>query len=171
MYENGDGIPAASITVSKEIYQIFGVGVSGVSSNNILLIESRGENAGYFTSNQNDMASMQDKLTFLGTVYIKPHPTHGISKCLDSVKIIDETTPAAMINLTDFGLFFGIESAALKEVRHINMVSMIDSFTFANEAVKLNFKRYLKDEIRSENQLINQLQPDILNVQGQEVVK
>jgi len=90
------------------------------------------------------MARLLDKLTFLDTVYMKPHPTIGISKFLKSdkrVKIKDETTLASMINLTHFRLIVGIESTALKEVRHINVVLVIDSFTFANNAVKLNFKR------------------------------
>lgn len=166
-YKNSGSISTVRIAVGEEIYQLFGVEVSGVSSDNILLFESRGEEAGCFTSYQSDLAELLDKLTLLGTVYIKPHPTHGASKLLESdtrVKMLDESMPAIMINLTNFAMIVGIESAALKEVRHTNVISVIDSFTFASDAVKLNFKSYLKDDSRSEIQfkLIEQLELDCL---------
>jgi hypothetical protein len=170
MYKTGNSILTVRITVIQEIYKIFGDAVSGVSSNNILLLESRGDYAEFISSYHSDMAVLLDKLTFLGAVYIKPHPTHGISIFLESdakVMFIDESTPAVMINLTDFAMIVGIQSAALKEVRHTKVVSVIDSFKFTNDAVKLNFNRYLKNDFRSEIQfkLIDQMTPECLIVQ------
>ena len=161
-YKNSASIPILEIEVKQEIYQRFGVSVSGGPSKNILLFESRGEDAGYFTDYQNNLSELLDRLKLLGVVYIKPHPTHGASRFLaadDDLKILNKSTPAVMIDLKDFSMIVGIESAALKEARHPNLVSVIDSFEFVNNDVKENFKKYLSDVSGSEIQfkLIEQL--------------
>jgi hypothetical protein len=154
-YKNYASIPTIRIEINEEIYERFGIPFLGGSSKNILLIESRGEDAGYFSNYKNNLTELLDKLKLLGAVYIKPHPTHGISRFLegdDGVKVFDKSTPAVMINLKEFSMVVGIESAALKEMRHTNLISVIDSFEFVNKDVKVNFKRYLKDTLGSEIQ-------------------
>lgn len=153
-YKNSASIPTLEIKVKQEIYEQFGVSVSGGLSKNILFFESRGEDAGYFSNYQNNLTELLSKLRILGAVYIKPHPTHGISRFLegDDLKVLDKSTPAVMINLKDFSMIVGIESAALKEVRHPYLVSVIDSFDFVNNDVKENFKKYLKDMLGPEIQ-------------------
>lgn len=154
-YKKSTSIPTLEIEVKQEIYEQFGVSVSGGLSKNILLFESRGEDAGYFSNYQNNFIELLSKLRLMGIVYIKPHPTHGVSrflKCDDHLKVLDKSTPAVMINLKNFSMIVGIESAALKETRHSNLVSVIDSFEFVNNDVKETFKKYLKDAQGSEIQ-------------------
>jgi hypothetical protein len=163
-YKNSTSIPTLEIKVKQEIYERFGISVSGGSSKNILLFESRGEDAGYFSNYQKNLTELLGKLRLLGAVYVKPHPTHGISRFIegdDDLRVLDKSTPAVMINLKDFSMIVGIESAALKETRHPNLVSVIDSFEFVNNDVKENFKKYLNDALCSEIQFksIDMLNP------------
>ena len=79
---------------------------------------------------------------------MKTHPTYGGSKFLKNDNRfvqLNKSTPATMINLKNFAMVIGIESAALKEIRHKNIVSIIDCFSFNDEKIKKIFKRYLKD--------------------------
>jgi hypothetical protein len=154
-YKNSASIPTLEIEINQEIYEQFGVSVSGGLTKNVLFFESRGEDAGYFSNYQINLTELLDKLKLLGSVYIKPHPTHGISRFLegdDELKVLDKSTPAVMINLKNFSMIVGVESAALKEMRHPNLVSVLDSFEFVNNDVKENFKKYLKDVQGSEIQ-------------------
>lgn len=148
-YANSETIPTIKITVKNEIYEDFGITISGGQSRNILLFESGGEAVEYFSDYRKDLKRLVDKLSLIGVVYIKPHPTHGISSFLEGdarFKFLNQSTPAIMIKLSNFSMVVGIESAALKEIQHSNVVSVIDSFSFVKSSIKHNFKSYLLDQ-------------------------
>jgi hypothetical protein len=147
-YRNSDEIINIDVKLSPEIYEDYGVNISGDLSYNILLLESLGDDSDFYCNYQNQLLVLVNKLLSNGTVYVKGHPTYGLSKILRDdkrLKYLDQSIPAAMINLKNFSLIVGIESAALKEFRHQNIVSVIDSFEVKDEAIKQNFKNYLRE--------------------------
>jgi len=147
-YRNSDEIINIDIKLNPEIYEDYGVNISGDSRCNILLLESLGDHSDFYCNYQNQILELVNKLLSNGTVYVKGHPTYGLSKILiddKRLKYLDQSIPAAMFNLKNFSLIVGIDSAALKEVRHQNIVSVIDSFEVKNEAIKQNFKNYLRE--------------------------
>ena len=157
-YKNQESIPILDIQVTDSVYKNFGIEISGDSGENILLFESLGEDGSHYMNYRRRLEGLIEQLSKLGTVYIKPHPTYGASKFLENnlmYRFLNGSTPAAMINLKQFKMIVGIDSAALKEVRHHNVISVIDSFDFTDYTVKDSFKTYLQNEAPSKIKFIS----------------
>lgn len=124
----------------------FCVSIDAGSGTNILLFESNGQEDAHFTNYDEELSHLIRVLRSLGEVHVKPHPTRGSSKQLVEmgVKVLSGDVPAAMLNLSTFRAVVGIDSAALKEVRHPNIISVIDSFSFRSAGGKATLKEYLQ---------------------------
>lgn len=124
----------------------FRVPIDTGSGTNILLFESNGHVDAHFTNYDEELSRLICTLRSLGEVYVKPHPTRGSSKQLVDmgVNLLGGEVPASLLNVSAFDAIVGIDSAALKEVRHCKIISVIDSFTFRSADGRAALKKYLQ---------------------------
>jgi hypothetical protein len=156
-YKDHDAISSLNIEVERSVYKTFGVEVTGGSHRNILLFESLGEDGSHYRNYRERLQELIERLSRIGRVSIKPHPTYGISKFLENdirCNYLDSSIPAAMINLEKFEMIVGVDSAALKEVSHHNVISVINSFEFSDNTIRDSIKKYLKNGTISEIKFI-----------------
>lgn len=131
---------------SAAMFSRFSVAMTTAPGVNVLLFESNGQEDHHFLNYEAECCLLIGALQSIGTVHVKPHPTRGFSRMLEQagVRVIAAEVPASLLQLDFFDLIVGIDSAALREVRHPRVVSVIDSFSFRSETGKTQIKAYLR---------------------------
>lgn len=131
---------------SPEMFARYGRTLAPEPGVNILLFESNGQDDRHFVNYEPDLRALIEMLQRLGTVYVKPHPSRGYSRLLAEagVRTVAAEVPASLLQPEHFAMVVGIDTAALREIRHPRVVSVIDSFSFRSGTGKKQIKAYLR---------------------------
>lgn len=134
------------MTPSPEMFSRFGRAVTPEPGVNILLFESNGQDDRHFVNYEPELTALLQALQRMGTVYVKPHPSRGYSRLLAEagVRTVAAEVPASLLQPEHFAWVVGIDTAALREIRHPRVVSVIDSFSFRSGTGKEQIKAYLR---------------------------
>jgi hypothetical protein len=147
-YQSKSLINNKSISIDNSIYKEYSFRPKFIYSKKpkLIFFESGGR-TGYFSDYEKNLERVLSVISKKFTVYIKPHPTHNYSKIADkfNILLIEKNTPSEFLNLTEFSVVLGIESASIALVNHDNKISVIDAFVFRDILIKDDFKRYLND--------------------------
>ena len=131
---------------SPEMFARYGRALAPEPGVNILLFESNGQDDRHFVNYEPELRALIETLQRLGTVYVKPHPSRGYSRLLAEagVRTVAAEVPASLLQPEHFAMVVGIDTAALREIRHPRIVSVIDSFSFRSGTGKEQIKAYLR---------------------------
>jgi hypothetical protein len=114
---------------------------------NLLFFESNGEKDFSFSQYKVDLKKILDIVCIKYNVYIKPHPRLGRSAILDAykVKFIPDFIPSELINMNDFNIVLGINSASIATTSHPNSYCLIEMFSFVDDDRKKHLRKYLEN--------------------------
>lgn len=134
------------IAPSAEMFARYARSVAPEPGVNILLFESNGQDDRHFVNYEPELRALIETLQRMGTVYVKPHPSRGYSRLLAEagIRTVAAEVPASLLEPEHFAIVVGIDTAALREIRHPRIVSVIDSFSFRSGTGKEQIKAYLR---------------------------